>query len=116
MTFGQLRHADFCVDGLARTQSWRERNVGLLGKDSPPGGVGLLIDPCNAIHTIGMRYSISVIFLTRNWVVSRISHELPGWRFCMDFRAQRVLELVPGPIAEQFSTGMQLEWIDEHSP
>ena len=58
-----------------------ERGRGLLWR--PPLqkslGEGLLIPSCNAIHMIGMRYPISVLFLDRSGRVSKIIDHVSPW-------------------------------------
>lgn len=45
------------------------RLVGLLAHRSLDNRSGMLIAPCGGIHTIGMRFPIDVIFLSRRWQV-----------------------------------------------
>jgi len=51
------------------------RVKGLLGKTGLPSGSGLVLKPCNSIHTFFMRFPIDVIFVDRN---SRVVKTLPG--------------------------------------
>jgi uncharacterized membrane protein (UPF0127 family) len=75
------------------------RMRGLLGKKELPPGQGLLIKPCNSIHTIGMRFAIDAVFLDRdNRVVATISALPPNRLTRLYFRATSVLELPPGTI------------------
>jgi len=43
------------------------RRKGLLGRTSFPGA--LIIEPCNWVHTIGMKFAIDVAFVDRNGTV-----------------------------------------------
>lgn len=88
---------------IADTPSSRMK--GLLGHTSLAPGEGLLIDPCNSIHTFFMKFTIDVIFLGRDGKVVRALHSVPPWRLTrMYFRANRVLELPAGTLK---STGTQ---------
>lgn len=72
---------------------------GLLGRDGLPLGSALLIDPCNGVHTAGMRFAIDLLFLDRAGRVVRMAHEVPPWRFIPFVRrASRVLELPAGTL------------------
>src|SRR5690606_1108949 len=56
-----------------------DRLRGLLGRPPPPPGYGLLIRPCRAIHTIGMRYAIDVVFFDQKGrIVRAIPHVRPA--------------------------------------
>lgn len=69
---------------------------GLLGRTLAEDG-GLLLSPCNSIHTIGMRYAIDAVYLDRNGVVLRVDHALPSGRIWpLQRGARRVLELPAG--------------------
>ena len=43
----------------------QDRRTGLLKHASFPEGEGLLIAPCECIHTFGMKFPIDVVFLSR---------------------------------------------------
>lgn len=62
---------------------------------------GVLIHPCNAIHTIGMRRIIDVVFLNEDRVVCRIDIAIDPWRIVCCRSARFVLEL-PGGAARQY--------------
>ena len=75
---------------------------GLLGRDLTTGG-GLLLSPCNCIHTFGMRYEIDAVYLDRSGLVLRVDESLPSgkaWR--AQRSAKRVLEL-PAGSAKRYS-------------
>jgi uncharacterized membrane protein (UPF0127 family) len=81
-----------------RTESAAERMRGLLGRDGLPEGCGLLIDHCGAIHTLGMRFALDVVFLDAGWRVVRVVAGVrPGrWFVWGGWRARRVLEVASG--------------------
>lgn len=70
-----------------------ERLRGLLGRPEPEPGVALLLDPCWAVHTVGMRYPIDVVFCDARWRVLRVVAALPPRRCVLVRGATRVLEL-----------------------
>lgn len=76
-----------------------ERLRGLLGRPPLPRGHALLIDPCRAIHTFGMRVAIDVVFCAADGRILRIVHSLPRRRWAVHWRARRVYEFRAGEAA-----------------
>jgi uncharacterized protein len=73
------------------------RARGLLGRPPLADGEGLLIRPCQGVHTLGMAYPIDVVHLDRDGVVVRVLRELPPWRMGpIVWRSHTVLELPAG--------------------
>lgn len=81
---------------VGRTESALERARGLLGKPAPAAGEGLLITPCNSVHTCFMGSAIDVIFLDRDNVVVKIVSRMKPFRFAMALGSLSVLELQAG--------------------
>ncbi|MBP5296146.1 MAG: DUF192 domain-containing protein [Bacteriovoracaceae bacterium] len=70
------------------------RAKGLLGRAFLPPEKGLLIRPCNSIHTFFMRFPIDVIFLNRRNEVVKILRNLPAGRVTWpNWATYQVLEL-----------------------
>lgn len=68
----------------------RERTKGLRARELR-SGEGLLLQRCRSVHTVGMRFPITVAFLDRSWRVVRIDRSSAG-RVLFCRRARRVLE------------------------
>lgn len=85
---GSLR-ARLCTNAL-------ERARGLLGRAPLPEGTALVLDPCRAIHTVGMRRAIDVVFCSGRGLVLRVLSAMPPGRFAIEPGASRVLELHAG--------------------
>ena len=84
---------------LERADSWQRRLVGLLGRDGLVAGHGLLLDPCNSVHTLFMRFTIDVAFLDDSGVVVAMNHRLVPWRATrVHLRARTTLELPAGAL------------------
>ncbi len=75
------------------------RRVGLLGRSSLAPGEGLWIVPCEAVHTIGMRFPIDLIFLDRKQRICKIRHNVQPWRLSGALRAHSVIEMAAGTLA-----------------
>ena len=78
-------------------ESFLARARGLLAR--PPLGVdeAMLIRPCNAIHTIGMSYTLDVVFFDKGGVMLKLGTVDPSSFF--SYRAAHaVLEMQEGTI------------------
>jgi uncharacterized protein len=76
--------------------SFRERLFGLLGRSELPQGQGLWLQPCAAVHTVGMRFAIDLVFLDRDARIIRIDHNVAPGRVRVCWAANSVLELSAG--------------------
>lgn len=81
---------------LYHASTFWQRFKGLLGKKNWPRNQALLIRPCNSVHTVGMRFPISVIFLARDYRVLKVVPCLKPWQFAYCRKAYCVLELAAG--------------------
>ena len=75
-----------------------ERRRGLLGREHLVSGEGLLIAPCECVHTFGMRFPIDVVFFSRRRAVLKVAAALPKRRITFCVRAAGVLELQAGAV------------------
>jgi hypothetical protein len=80
-------------DPVKQTTSALERMRGLLGRPPLQHGEGLLIQPCNSVHTLFMRYKVDVIYLDRNFRVLKVVPAMSPYRMSMAVGAAAVLEL-----------------------
>jgi uncharacterized membrane protein (UPF0127 family) len=72
--------------------SFFTRFLGLMGRK--PSDYGLLLIPCNSVHTCFMRYDLDVFFLDRDYKVLAIRRDMKPWRVTSIIReARMVLEL-----------------------
>jgi uncharacterized protein len=65
--------------------------LALLGPDR--AGEGLLLPRCRAIHTIGMRFPLDVVFLDDGGRELRRHSGIGPWRAVRERRARSVLEI-----------------------
>ena len=77
-----------------------DRRHGLLGTRSWRPGDALWIAPCEAIHTLGMKWPIDAIFLDKNKRIRKLSRSLRPWRITVCWTAASVLELPVGALLE----------------
>jgi uncharacterized membrane protein (UPF0127 family) len=74
----------------------RTRRMGLLGRDGLQDGQAMILAPCAAIHTCGMRFPIDVLFVSRDGRVLKIVERLAAWRIAASLRALATVELAAG--------------------
>ncbi|MHC1717118.1 MAG: DUF192 domain-containing protein [Acidaminococcaceae bacterium] len=74
------------------------RLKGLLGTDHLKEGSALIIRPCNGIHTLGMKYSIDVIFIDKSDKVIKIVSDMPSRKISTCNNASYVIETPSGVI------------------
>jgi uncharacterized membrane protein (UPF0127 family) len=75
-----------------------ERMRGLRGRRSLGPGAALVIERCNAVHTVGMRFMIDLVFLDRRWRVTRVVRNVRPGRLMVwgGWRSARVVEAEAG--------------------
>ena len=89
----------------------RTRKIGLLKHARLEAGEGLWITPCEAVHTIGMKFPIDVVFLSKKRKVLKIRREMKKWRMAVCLRGHSVLELPAGMCQKALTiVGDQLEF------
>ena len=76
----------------------RARRVGLLGRASLDAATALVLAPCLTIHTVGMKFPIDVVFVSRDGRALRIIRRLKPWRAAVSVRAHAVIELAGGTL------------------
>ena len=78
-----------------------ERMVGLIGAHTLDPSAGLWIEPCSAIHTIGMRFAVDVLFLDRAGCVVAIVPNAPPMRPYISHRSTAIVVELPAGSAAQ---------------
>ncbi len=86
------------------------RMKGLMFRNGLAGADGLLIHPCNSIHTFFMRFPIDVVFLGSEGKVVKVIRNMPPWRLSwIYFSARSVLEMAGGTLPADIHEGDELE-------
>ena len=81
------------------------RRTGLLKHTSLAKGEGLLIVPCESVHTFFMKFPIDLVYIDRRHKVRKVRSAVPPWRLSACLPAHSVLELPAGTAQE---TGTQV--------
>ena len=74
------------------------RRKGLLGRDALNDDHALVLAPCFAVHTVGMRFPIDVLFVGADGSVVKIVEQLRTWRIAAALQACITVELAAGAI------------------
>lgn len=85
---------------LERPRTFIGRGIGLMFRRALPAGRGMLIDPCNGIHMLFMRFPIDAVFLDRGDRVKAVYRRLPAWwgAVWLVWGAAKVVELPPSTL------------------
>lgn len=88
------------ADRVVRAEGLLGRAWGLLGRRELGQGEGLWIEPCNAVHSLGMRMALDVVYLAADGEVLAVVAPLRPWRLGpVVAGARAVVELAPGTVA-----------------
>ena len=68
------------------------RRRGLLGRDGLDPEAAILIAPCNSVHTFFMRFTIDVVFASKDGRVLKVCRRLKPWRIAASLRAHAAIE------------------------
>ena len=87
-----------------------DRLIGLMFREKLLGADGLMLNPCRAIHTFFMRYSLDIVFLSSDNRIIKIIRDMKPWRMSwIYFRANKTLELPAGKLPSDLKEGDFLE-------
>lgn len=118
MRCGTLRReGQVLLHSVWRADTWWLRLRGLLGRAALQPGEGLLIEPCNSVHTLAMTYPLDLLFFDRGNRVLDWRERVRPWRGALCLHAHATLELPPGTLqALQPVRGEHLAWLPAESP
>jgi len=87
------------ADQLEIADTWPTRLRGLLGRKSLSEKQGLILCPCNSIHTCFMKFNIDVLFFDQKGQILYVIENMPPFRFSpLVGQAKFVLELPAGTL------------------
>lgn len=98
------------AENIILAESFYHRLLGLMFKDKIEDGNGLLITPCNSIHTFFMKYSLDIVFIGYNNKVVKIIRNLSPWKMTWIYiNAYKALELPAGTLTSELKEGDMIE-------
>ncbi|MFP5490460.1 MAG: DUF192 domain-containing protein [Bacteriovoracia bacterium] len=113
MRFYKITHREtgkLVATQVRKADNLATRLLGLMFKANLQDMDGLMLQPCNSIHTFFMRFPIDVVFLTANNEVVKVIRSLKPWRMTwMYLRAVKTLELKAGALPSEVLEGTSLE-------
>lgn len=93
------RNGNVVASNIREANTFFTRLKGLLGRRSLKEDHGLWIIPCKSIHTVGMRFSIDVVFVDKKSRVKKLVSGLKPNRMCRSMKGvHSVIELPEGTI------------------
>ncbi len=92
--------------------NFSKRLQGLMFKAELLSGQGLIIQPCNMIHTHFMRFPIDALFLDGDKKILHIIESMPPWRNGPHIKGGYYVVELPAGTAQATETevGHHLEW------
>jgi len=119
MLYGQVFEveSECClVEHVSIANNAWERARGLLARKRLEPHQGFWLEPCPSVHTLGMHYSLDIIFLDNDGWVKKIVSNLKPLRIASCFAATSTLELLAGQAESlEIKLGMQLNWKEKSS-
>lgn len=100
------------VSQLRKANSFLGRLKGLMFTRLLPDGTGLVIEPCQQIHTHFMRYPIDAIFVSKEWKVIHVERGFKPWRFSRFYKQSHYVIEVNAGVACAVFPGHDLQVID----
>jgi len=103
---------------VTRAESWWAKGWGVLGRRRLPVGEGLWLPGVASIHTLGVRFSLDLLFLGRDFTCVKQVQKLPPgcWNACGAW-AHHTLELGAGTLVERVpSAQIGDRWLLERLP
>lgn len=94
---------------VLHAKSFSSRLKGLMFVEQINNGDGMLIEPCNSIHTFFMKFSLDVVFLDKQNKVVQIRRNMKPWRMTsLIYKAVKTLELPAGKLLDEIDKGDEL--------
>jgi len=92
---GQVETEDgsLFLENLYVADNWWTRFWGLQFRSELPAETGLLLNPCNSVHTCFMRFPLNLVFLDSHGRVVRCREAIQSWRFVLPQNDQVVATL-----------------------
>ncbi|MEN6350264.1 MAG: DUF192 domain-containing protein [Syntrophomonas sp.] len=96
-----MENGELIINQGKLANTFASRLIGLMGKKKIVPGEGLMLYPCDMIHSVGMKIEIDVLFVSKEDRVVHIIERMPHNRISPRVKnARYVLELAAGQIAE----------------
>ena len=112
MNYDLVKKDSVLVANIRVACSLRERIIGLMFSQNLGHHGGVLLTPCNSIHTFFMNYNLDVIFFSKNNKVIKIIRGIKPWRITpIYFESSKVLEVMGGTLSKKIKEGDDLDFV-----
>ena len=109
-TIVKIIDINYSIENIEIADDLISRVLGLMFRKKLNQINGLLIKPCNSIHTFFMRFNLDVLFISHRGEIIKVLRQVKPWRMTwIYFRANQVLELEGGTLPQQAREGMKVE-------
>lgn len=103
------KNEQLIANKVLHANNFFSRLKGLMFVEKIYDGDGMLIEPCNSIHTFFMKFSLDVVFLDKHNKVVQIRRGMKPWRMTsLIFKAVKTLELPAGSLIDDIDKGDEL--------
>ena len=100
MASRMMVNGNLVLDKIIMADTYSKRLQGLLGRKGLEEGEGMMIVPCNSIHTYRMKFPIDVLFVDRDNIVVKVLRDLsPGRMGPLVLKSRYVMEAEAGTFA-----------------
>lgn len=97
----------YCLGNLILATRFRDRLLGFLAKR--PKDCVLLISPCNAIHTFGMKRNLDIAFFNEQGKVVLAQRNIPPGKIVRCMKARGVFETISHVDKQWFYEGDEVK-------
>lgn len=89
------------LENIKFADTFFNRLIGLMGKSKLNSDEGLIIRPCNSIHTFFMKFNIDVVFVDSDFIIVDVYLDLAPWKISKIYgNAEFVIEGKAGSLAK----------------
>ena len=100
------------LENIEIADTCARRMKGLLGRRGLFESSGMVITPCNYVHTFGMKFNIDIVFIDKHYHVVGLKRGVKKNKISGVVRAKHTLEISEGNIdALQINLGDKLVWL-----
>jgi len=91
---------------ITHARSLSERLFGLMFKHNNMEIDGMLIEPCNSIHTFFMNFPLDVLFIDKKDTVVKVIRNMTPWKMSwLYLKSKKVLEVKAGLLPKEIMAG-----------
>lgn len=94
------------AQSVERARTAWDRAVGLVGRATLQAEGGLWLEPCSAVHTVGMRFPIDVVLLNAEYTVLAVASRVAPMRLLVTSPGTAAVVELPAGTAARAGIGV----------